>query len=37
MHAPYLAKQLIDLINQNIEVDKEISIKRFDKLIIHQS
>jgi glycine/D-amino acid oxidase-like deaminating enzyme len=37
MHAPYLAKQLLDLINKNLEVDKEISINRFDKLITHQN
>jgi hypothetical protein len=37
MHAPYLAKQLLNLINKNLEVDKEISINRFDKLITHQN
>ena len=32
-----IAKQLMDLINNNLAVDKEISINRFDKLIIHQN
>ncbi|MES2653996.1 MAG: FAD-dependent oxidoreductase [Bacteroidota bacterium] len=34
MHAPYLAKQLLAFIEQGTAIDKEISIRRFDKVMV---
>jgi len=34
MHAPYLAKQLLNLIINKAEVDKEVNIERFEKLYV---
>jgi glycine/D-amino acid oxidase-like deaminating enzyme len=33
MHAPYLAKQLLAHINLGSDIEKEINIKRFQKLV----
>lgn len=34
MHAPYLAKQLLAFITQGTAIDKEISVRRFDKVMV---
>jgi len=34
MHAPYLAKQLLNLIINKTEIEKEININRFDNLVL---